>query len=70
MVNKKRVEGKLHLLITDGPWWSSELDRNEYRVKQFKKRSPALYEQHSTRIIIDLEKLKRDVDAIINGKTA
>ena len=68
MVNPKRVEQKLPLLITNGPWWSTELDRNEYRLKKFKQRAPALYQQHRGNILSDLEKLKRDVDRVIDGK--
>jgi hypothetical protein len=68
MVTSKRVEQKLPLLITDGPWWTFEIDRNEYRLRQFKKREPTKYQQHRNQIITDLEKLKRDVDAILNGR--
>ena len=64
MVNQKRVERKLPLLITDGPWYSNELDRNEYRVKQFKKRKPEKYAQHREQLILDLEKFKRDVESM------
>jgi hypothetical protein len=67
MVNEKRIERKLPLLITDAPWWSTELDRNEYRVKQFKKRMPQKYRQHCDALRVDLEKLKRDVDALFNN---
>lgn len=68
MVNQKRVERKLPLLITDAPWWSTELDRNEYRVKQFKKREPRKYQQHCSTLLVDLEKLKRDIDGLFGDK--
>lgn len=68
MVNQKRVEQKLPLLITDGPWWSFEIDRNEYRLRQLKKREPAKYQQHRNQITMDLEKLRRDVDSVLNRK--
>jgi hypothetical protein len=66
MVNEKRIERKLPLLITDAPWWTFEIDRNEYRVKQFKKREPRKYRQHCDALRVDLEKFKRDVDALFN----
>ena len=69
MVNEKRVERKLPLLITDGPWWSNELDRNLYRVQQFKKREPKLFLQHRNKLIVDLEQLKLDVDRSMNGNS-
>ncbi len=68
MVNHRRVEQKLPILITDGPWYTSELDRNIYRITQFKKRDPTRFQQHKNQIIMDLEKLRRDVDKSVNGK--
>lgn len=68
MVNSKRIEQKLSLLITDGPWWTFEVDRNEYRLRQLKKREPAKYQQHQNQIIMDLEKLKRDVNMAFRAK--
>jgi hypothetical protein len=65
MVNQKRVERKLPLLITDGPWWSPELDRNEYRLKQFKKKEPLRYQIHRDVLLTELDKLKRDVDRFL-----
>jgi len=67
MVNQKRVERKLPLLITDAPWWSTELDRNEYRVKQFKKKKPQLHQQHCDNLLRELNKYKDDVDALFGG---
>ncbi len=62
MVNPKRVEQKIPLLITDSPWWTGEQDRNEYRLRQFKKREPQKYRQHRDVLLLELEKLKQELD--------
>lgn len=67
MINSKRVEKKLPLLITYGPWWTDELDRNEYRLQVFRKREPQRYQQHRDTLLKALGNLKVDVDASING---
>ncbi len=67
MVNQKRVEQKLPLLIADGSWASFDIDRYEYRMSKFKRSEPQKYAQHRNQIITDLEKLKRELDAMFNG---
>ena len=73
MVNQQRVEKKLPLLLTDGPWYSSELDRNIYRLQKFKRVAPEKYVSHRNNILNELDNLKRDMDSFSkngkNGKT-
>ena len=68
MVNQKRVEQKLPLLMTDGPWWSSELDRNEIRLKKFKRCVPNRYVLHRNNILNELDALRKEMDDYVKSK--
>ncbi len=56
----RRVEKKLPNLITVDPW-TIELDRNVYRLEQFKRKAPEQYAAHTARILGDLDALRIDV---------
>ena len=49
-------------MITENPW-TIELDRNEYRLQQFKRKAPDLFNQHRNRILADIDLLRVDVTA-------
>jgi hypothetical protein len=76
MVDPKRVERKLPLLITDAPWYSGELDRNEYQLSKFKRGAPEKYALHTNNIIKELSALRQELDQFVannkgkNGKRA
>jgi hypothetical protein len=55
-----RIEKKFCNLITENPW-TIELDRNEYRLQQFKRKAPSLYNSHREKILADIELLRVDV---------
>lgn len=55
-----RIEKKFCNLITENPW-TIELDRNEYRLQQFKRKAPDLFNQHRNRILADIDLLRVDV---------
>jgi hypothetical protein len=67
MVNQKRVEQKLPLLLTDGPWYSGELDRNAYLMRKFKRTKPDLYATHLNDILSKLQAVQKDIDPKLNG---
>ena len=56
----KRIEKKLPNLITESPW-SIELDRNDYRLEQFKRKAPERYTKHREQILGDLDSLRIDM---------
>jgi hypothetical protein len=55
-----RVEKKFCNLITENPW-SIELDKNDYRLEQFKRKAPDLYISHRNKILSDIDSLRIDV---------
>ena len=61
MVNPKRVEQKLPLLITNGPSWSWEAEEKMHLVMKLKRENPDLFNSHRHKIISDFEALERDV---------
>ena len=63
MVNQKRIEQKLPLLITNTPWITGELDVNEYRVQKFKQRKPERYLHYRNELLFNLEGLEKEVRA-------
>ena len=63
MVDAKRVEQKLPLLITNTPWITGELDVNEYRVQKFKQRRPDRYLHYRNELLTNLEGLEKEVRA-------
>lgn len=56
----KRIERKFPNLITENTW-SIELDRNDYRLEQFKKKAPTQYFEHRNRILGAIDLLRQDV---------
>jgi hypothetical protein len=68
MVDPKRVERKLPILLTNGPWFSSELDRNEWRLQKFKRQYPDKFIMHRNNIIKSLEELHKDIDAAAQAR--
>lgn len=69
MVDIKRVERKIPLLITDGPWFSGELDRNESRIRKFKQQAPDRYIARRNNIINELAALRHDVDEFMQNNS-
>ena len=68
MVDTKRVEKKLPLLITDTHWLTGELDINEYRVQKFKQRHPDRYLHYRNELLQNLEGLSKEVRAEFENK--
>lgn len=62
MVDAKRVEKKLPLLITEAPWYSYELDQKYYQLKKFKKQKPDQFNFHKTKIMSELEALDKALE--------
>jgi hypothetical protein len=61
MVNPKRIEQKLPLLISDGPSWGWDYGEKEWWLMKLKRNSPDQFASHRNRIINDFEALERDV---------
>jgi hypothetical protein len=62
MVNAKRIEQKMPLLITDGPSFSWEYDCNEYRLSKFKRGQPERYLHYRNEALNLFGGLKKEVD--------
>jgi hypothetical protein len=70
MVDTKRLERKLPILLTNGPWFSSELDRNEWQLKKFKQQYPDKFIMRRNNIINELEALHNDIEAAAKARRA
>ena len=68
MVNAKRVEQKLPSLFVDGPTTKKKnknsLIRYRYRLKQFKKKKPGLYNTLMNEHVAVLEKIETAVNSL------
>jgi hypothetical protein len=68
VVNRKRVEQKLPLLMTDGPWYSSELDRNTYLTRKFRHTNPDEYAADLNDLMNKLATIHKKIDPKANRK--
>jgi hypothetical protein len=64
LVNELRVKQKLSILLTDGPWYSSELDSINYQLKKYRVEHPEKYTYYFNNIVKNLTDLRRELDDI------
>jgi len=68
MVNPKRIEQKLPLLISNGPSIGFDFQEKEWWLHKMKRQAPDQYELHRNKILSDFEALERDVLALRQKK--
>ena len=68
MINPKRVEDKLPLLITSGSSLGWEYEANSYRLNKFKKSNPERYNFLKNNIMSNLEELHKEVNQAAEQK--
>jgi uncharacterized membrane protein YkgB len=59
MVNPKRVEQKIPLLISNGPSFSWEYEEKEYLTRKLKRNEPSEYNFHINGILDHLNALEQ-----------
>lgn len=64
MVNPKRIEQKLTLMITTGFTFSYEYEQKDYLLHKFKKTNPSRYEFYLNKIINNYMALEKEVSEL------